>query len=463
MSLYLYNTKTRTKELFVARNTGHVSMYHCGPTVYDFVHLGNLRAYIFADTLRRIFEYEGFKVSQIINITDVGHLTTDADEGEDKVLQKAVKEKKTPQEIATFYMESFKKDLAALNIKTKGTEFPKASEHVPEQIALIKKLEQRGYVYTTRDGVYFNTSKFPDYGKLARLNISGLREGARIEKNPEKKYPTDFALWKFSKKDTHRAQEWDSPWGKGFPGWHTECSAMAMKYLGETLDIHTSGIDHIPTHHTNEVAQSEAATGKTFVRYFMHNNHLLIENEKMSKSLGNFTTLFDVSEKGISPLAYRYLLLGAHYRTLINFTWEALEGASRSLSKLSLFYLSLDETDSRGEERAKEYGDRFKEYIEDDIDAPGALALLWIIVKDDGLGEKEKKELLKDFDRVFGLGFADLKKEPLPAHVEVLADERKGAREEEDWARSDSLRKKIEKAGYSVKDTPEGQEITKKL
>ena len=303
----LFDTYTRSKRLFVPLESGKIKVYTCGPTVYDYPHIGNLRAYVFADILRRMFEFNGYDVTHVINITDVGHLASDADEGEDKVEASAREQKRSALEITKFYAEIFKQNLISLNIES-PTVWSVATEHIAEQIALVERLEKLGYTYKTSDGVYFDTSKLSDYGHLGRLDINGMMFGARVEENREKRNPTDFALWKFSPKGKKRQMEWDSPWGVGFPGWHIECSAMAMKYLGETIDVHTGGIDHIPIHHTNEIAQSEAVTGKQFARYWMHVAFLSVDGGKMAKSLANFFTLQDLVDKGYDPLSFRYLV-----------------------------------------------------------------------------------------------------------------------------------------------------------
>ncbi len=457
MDVNLYNTLTREKEIFTPLKEGIVSMYNCGPTVYDYAHIGNLRAYVFADVLRRMFKYNGLDVKQVINITDVGHLTSNEDDGEDKLERSANSAGKTAQEIAKFYTEAFYDDLEALGIDISKIEFPKATDHIDEQIELIKNLEQKGFTYKTSDGIYFNTSKLSDYGKLAQLDIEGLSGGARIKVISDKKNITDFALWKFSKSEEKRQQEWDSPWGVGFPGWHLECSAMSMKYLGEHFDIHTGGIDHIPVHHTNEIAQSEAVTGKPFVNYWMHSNFINVESEKMSKSLGNITTLEDIIKKESTPLAYRYWLLTAHYRTLINFTWEALAGAQTTLDKLYNHIIEYRD----GGEINKEYQTKFHKYINDDIDTPKAIALLWELVKDDAVSDVDKKATILDFDKVLGFGFDDIKPETIPNNILQLTKEREEAREAKDWEKSDKLRDNLKELGYEVNDTDEGSKIFK--
>ncbi|HEY4486849.1 MAG TPA: cysteine--tRNA ligase [Candidatus Paceibacterota bacterium] len=452
--IYFFNTLTRQKEVFKPLKEGHVSMYHCGPTVYDYPTIGNLRSYVFADILRRVFEYEGFAVRQVINITDVGHLVSDADEGEDKIEKAAQREKKTAREIADFYTKVFFDNLKSLHIKTEGTAFPHASEHIDEQITLIKSLESRRFTYKTSDGVYFDTAKVPDYGKLAKLDVAGLKEGARVEKNTEKKNRTDFALWKFSPANgTQRQQEWDSPWGKGFPGWHLECSAMSMLYLGETFDIHTGGIDHIPVHHTNEIAQSEAATGTRFVSYWLHNDFIMINGERMAKSLGNFITLQDIEQKGFDPLVFRYWLLTAHYQTLVNFTWEALEGAQTAFSKL------LQEWDTMENEPGqpdKSYLEQFKGFVEDNLATPQAIALMWELVKDHEIDMPTKKATMLIFDKVFGFGFKELQKVVIPEEVFALVAQREEARKKGDWDAADVLRKQINDLGFTVRDTESG-------
>jgi len=460
MQIRLYNTLTRKKEEFKPLKKGHVSMYHCGPTVYDYAHIGNLRSYIFADVLRRVLEYNGYEVKQVINITDVGHLTSDSDTGEDKVEKAARREKKTTAEIISYYTNVFFDDLGKLNIKTDSTIFPRASAHIKEQIELISKLEKKDFVYKISDGVYFDTSRVEQYAKLAHSRIEGLREGARVEKNLEKRNPTDFAVWKFSPEKSSdqglREQEWESPWGVGFPGWHLECSAMSMKYLGETIDIHTGGIDHIPIHHTNEIAQSESATGKQFVRYWVHNEFITVSESKMAKSLGNIFTLKDVVQKGFSPLSYRYFILTAHYRTLLNFTWDALHGSQIALNKLNDKFLELKNKKGVSD---KNYIERFRHAIDDDLDTPKAIALLWELVKDSKLKPEDKRETMIDFDSVLGLGFLDIKRKPIPEEVLDLVEKRELARKKNDWEKADIFREEIFKKGYAIKDTSTGPTI----
>lgn len=458
MDIFLYNTLTRKKELFEPLIEGHISMYHCGPTVYDYAHIGNLRSFVFADTLRRFFEQKGFEVNQAINVTDVGHLTSDQDEGEDK-MTKALKREGKPltleamKEVADFYTEKFKEDLTALNIELPH-HMPKASEHIPEDIALVNTLIEKGFAYTISDGVYFDTSQSEGYGALSGLAMEGLKEGARVAVNPEKKNPRDFALWKFNTE-----LGWDAPWGKGFPGWHIECSAMGMKYLGESFDIHTGGIDLIPTHHTNEIAQSEAATGKPFVRYWLHSGFVNVQGEKMAKRTGIFIRLKDLV---FPPLAYRYWLLTAHYRKTVNFTDDALKASATTLQKLYETIAMLPDGGSINEE----YRARFEETLSDDVNTAEALALLQELIRDNSVSDADKKKTALDFDRVLGLNLARAKefteKEPIPEEIQKLAEAREAARKAGDFARADTLREEITQKGYEVRDTDKGQSLVQK-
>ncbi len=457
----LYNTLTHAKEEFVPLQKGAVSLYHCGPTVYDYAHIGNFRAYMLADLLRRTFEHAGFQVKQVMNITDVGHLSSDADEGEDKMTLALKREGKAltlanMKALADKYTRYFKDDLKKLNIKEPHA-MPRASEHIPVQIALIKRLEEKRLVYRTSDGLYFDTGAYPAYGAFGAVHHGDL-EHARIGANKEKKNHRDFALWKLSSE-----LGWDSPWGKGFPGWHIECSAMSVEELGESFDIHTGGVDHIGTHHTNEIAQSEAVTGKPLARFWLHNEFVLVDGEKMAKSKGNITTLKDIEEKGIDPLAYRYWLLTAHYRTPVNFTWEALEGAQTALHRLwetMSVRMSISETEMHDEPN-KEYLRRFESLMEDDLNTPQAVALIHEMFKDDSLSVLEKKATLATIDTVLGIE-DNRPHEYIPDEVTVLADKRDEARKNKDYGVADALRKKIEKKGYIVKDTPWGRRIDKK-
>ena len=455
----LYDTRSRTIRPFSPIVSGEVRMYHCGPTVYDYAHIGNFRSFIFADTIRRTFEYAGFRVRQVINITDVGHLVSDEDTGEDKLEIGAKREGKSAQEVAQFYTEAFLNDLKLLNVRTEKTLFPKATDHIPEQIALIETLKKKGFAYKTSDGMYFDTARFPGYSHFARLDLKGMQEGARVKKNPEKRSPTDFALWKFSPKDAKREQEWDSPWGVGFPGWHVECSAMSMKYLGEQFDIHTGGIDHIPVHHTNEIAQSECATGKSpFVNVWMHNAFVNVDGKKMAKSEGNFFTLSDIVSRGFDPLAYRYLLLTAHYKTQVNFTWNALSGAETALDRLRGMIAELPD----GGEICAPCDKKFQAAIRDDLNTAEALAVVWKLISRDDVSLADKKATLLSWDTILGLGLADVRPVEIPPPVQELAEERARAREASDFAHADKLRAEIESLGFEIRDSETGPKITKK-
>ncbi len=456
MAIELYNTLTGKKEKFVPIHKEFVGMYHCGPTVYQYAHIGNMRSYVFADILRRTIEYNGLNVKQIINITDVGHLTNDSDMGADKVEVEAKKEGKTAKEVTEFFTRAYLNDIASLNVKTDGTVFPRATDHIKEQIRMIQTLDEKGYAYQTSDGIYFDTSKFADYGKLGNIDLKGLVAGARVEANPEKRNPTDFALWKFSVPGESRQQEWPSPWGVGYPGWHIECSAMSMKYLGENFDVHTGGIDHIPVHHNNEIAQSEATTGKPYVNYWMHHEFLNINSEKIAKSVGNTTYLSDIVAKGINPLAYRFWLLMAHYRTPMNFNWDALAGTETALKKLYNSFIDLGEKNGV---ISQNYRSQFKEYMNNDLDTPRALTVLWDVIKDPVLPSADKRATILDFDTVLGLGFDKLRPAHIPKDILDLAEERETARKNGDWYTSDRLRDKIKALGYEVKDTSEGPKI----
>lgn len=446
----LFNTLSRKKEEF--KPIGNiVGIYTCGPTVYWYQHIGNLRSYIFADTLVRILKFNNFKVQQVMNVTDVGHLTSDEDEGEDKMEKAAKKEGKSAQDIAEFYLKIFKEDFKKLNI-TEPDIWCKASLHIEDQIKLIEQLEENGYVYKTSDGIYFDTSKFKGYGKLSKLDVKGLQAGKRVEMR-EKKNPTDFALWKFSEKQGHRQQEWNSPWGVGFPGWHIECSAMSMKYLGEHFDIHSGGIDHIGVHHNNEIAQSEAATGKKFVNYWLHGAFLTNKGEKVSKSKGGLYTIAELEELGFKPLHYRYLVLTAHYRSELDFTLKALEGAKISYERLKNILSELKDDKKVNQD----YLDKFKEAINDDMNMPQALAVLWEMLRDkDADG---KIGTLKEMDKVFGLDLLKEEKIVIPKEVKELVQKREEARENKDWKEADKIRNKIKEMGYIIEDSPSGPKI----
>lgn len=459
MVLKLYNTLTRKKEIFRPVAKGRVSMYSCGPTVYHYAHIGNLRAFVFADVVRRTLEMAGFRTKHVMNITDVGHLTDDThDQGDDKLERAAEREGKTAHAVADFYTRAFFKDLEVIGVDQKKIRFPRATDHIKEQIAFVQKLERAGYAYPTTDGVYFDTSKVRDYGKLARLDRKGLKEGARVVANLEKRNPSDFALWKFSPKGVHRMQEWHSPWGVGFPGWHIECSAMGKKLLGDQFDIHTGGIDLAPVHHVNEIAQTTALTGKPPARYWLHSNFVTMGSEKMSKSLGNIITLDGLTQSGTSPRAYRYLLLSTHYRKALTFTPSAVEGAANTLKRLDDFYLSLP---AKGGCVSDTYKKKFLATLSDDVNTPKALAVLWAMIKDKKLAPGEKRATLLEFDKVLGLGLKDLRPALVPPQVQTLVFDRERARQAQEWARADALRDQVLVLGYEIEDTTEGPKVKK--
>jgi len=459
--LYFYNTLTKEKDLFKPIQNGKVGMYTCGPTVYNYPHLGNMRTYIFEDLLKRVLLYNGYKVDHVMNITDVGHMTNDRDMGEDKVEKEAKKEGKTAWQIADFYTEAFKKDLKNLNILFPTT-FCKATDNIKEQIKLIQTLEQKGYTYKTSDGIYFDTSKFPDYGKLSGQKLEDLKEGARVEINEEKKNHTDFALWKFSPKDSKREMEWQSPWGVGFPGWHIECSAMSMKYLGEHFDIHCGGIDHINVHHSNEIAQTEAATGKKpWVNFWIHGAFLnMKDGEKMSKSAGHFVTVENTFvEKNINPLVYRFADLSVHYRKQMEWNDEILNGAKNGLESLYGKIANLGNKIGKVNEGWK---DDFLKAVNDDLNMPQAMAVLNEMLKSEIL-PADKLVTALDFDTVLGLEFKNLSKvEEIPKEIQKMADERKIARDQKDWKKSDELRDKLINLGYEITDYPDNRFILRK-
>ncbi len=463
MELYLYNSLTRRKERFQPLKPGQVGLYTCGPTVYNYAHIGNLRTYLFEDVLKRALVYNGYAVKHVMNITDVGHLTGDRDMGRDKLEEGARREGKSAWEIAAYYTAAFRKDMERLNILEPSI-WCKATDTIPEQIALIQTLEEKDYTYRTSDGVYFDTARFPDYTKLSHQNIEALQEGARVEINPEKRNATDFALWKFSPADVRRQMEWDSPWGTGFPGWHIECSAMSMKYLGDQLDIHCGGSDHIDVHHTNEIAQSEAATGKPFFKFWMHGAFLIIAGgKKMAKSEGNFMTLENAFvQNDIDPLAYRYAAFQTHYRKPMEYSSEAVAGAVNGVRHLRNQVRTLkDAADDRTGRICDDLRAKFLQEINDDLNMPRAMAVVQELLKSDRPPE-DKLATVFDFDRVLGLNLVQADKaDALPAAIEQMVAERIKARQERDFARSDELRDAIEAQGYAVQDTPEGMKVFK--
>lgn len=460
--LKLFNTLTRKKENFKPIKKGEVGMYSCGPTVYWYQHIGNMRAYIFADTLKRVLMYNDYKVKHVINITDVGHLTSDSDTGEDKMEKAAAKEGKSAKEIAEHYFSSFEEDLKKLNI-IRPWKWTKATEHIKEQIEIVKKLESKGYTYATSDGIYFDTSKFKDYGKLAKLKKEGLQAGKRVGMG-EKKNITDFALWKFSEEPGKRQQEWKSPWGIGFPGWHIECSAMAMKYLGEHFDIHTGGEDHVPIHHTNEIAQSEGSTGKKFVNYWMHVAFLVNnEGEKVSKSKGGLYTISELESLGYSPEVYRYFCLLTSYRKKLTFTLDNLDSAKNSYNKIKRKIIELRNEIHKGNDNTKVYEKQFLDAINDDLNTSKAIQVFLKALDDFDFEPVKKLILLEKFDRVLGIGVSYMKEEKgdIPEEISEIVKEREEARKNKDWKKSDVLRNKLKEKGFLVEDTNEGSRISK--
>ncbi|MFP4521370.1 MAG: cysteine--tRNA ligase [Fibrobacterota bacterium] len=457
--LKLYNTASRTKETFRPLEGRKVGLYTCGPTVYNYAHIGNLRTYVFEDLLKRTLRISGYDVNHVCNITDVGHLVSDADDGEDKMQKGAEREGRSVWDIAEHYTEAFKSDISKLNILEPGV-WCRATEHIKEQIGLVATLEKKGFTYKAEDGIYFDTSKFPDYSKFAGLDLENIKAGARVKMTAGKKSPTDFALWKFSpEKGPQRAMEWDSPWGKGFPGWHIECSAMAMKYLGETFDIHCGGIDHVPVHHTNEIAQAEAATGKKFANFWLHGEFLILDKGKMSKSGEDFLTLNVLEQKGYNPLAYRYVLLMAHYRSPLKFSFEAMEAAAHGYSSL----LEKASEACRCKKppdpaKADEYRNRFYDSINDDLNTPKALAVLQAALKDHELGGDACRAFISEVDNVLGLGLDAVltTREETPTEINDLLEKRKTARERKDFAEADAIRDRLKDLGVIIKDTPEG-------
>ncbi|QQG37562.1 MAG: cysteine--tRNA ligase [Candidatus Kaiserbacteria bacterium] len=475
--LLLFNTLTKSKEPFaLLPHAREARMYNCGPTVYGTQHIGNLSMFVFTDILRRTLQYNGFGVKQVINFTDFGHLTSDADEGEDKMMKGLKREGLKPslenmKKMGRMYADAFKADIAALNIDVGSIAFPFASEYVPAQIAMIQTLEEKGYAYRAKNGVYFDTARFPGYGKLGAIQMEGQRAGARVERDPEKRSPSDFLLWKSDAKKTG----WESPWGLGFPGWHIECSAMINSILGKQIDIHTGGIEHIPVHHNNEIAQSEAATGKSpLARFWMHREHLRMADQKIAKSEGNTVVLSDIVSKGFHPLALRYLFLGSHYRTPANFSWEALESAQMSLLRLQRFVGAHDGDGTP----IPEWQKKIRERLNDDLDTPGALALVWEMIKDPALSPADVRASVRDADKVFGLslGSPDEKTaalsakvfgvpvalETLPERIRDIVEAREAARNEKNWAQADQLRAELLKLNYAIEDTAEGPRIFRK-
>lgn len=467
--IYFHNSGTQKKEEFKPLKPGLATMYSCGPTVYDHIHIGNLRSYLTADLVKRVLMYNGYDVEHVINFTDFGHLTDDGDEGEDKMMR-ALKRENLPITLASMklvaekYMQSFKDDTELFR-NIPPTKYTPASDYVKEEINLIKTLFEKGYAYETSDGVYFDISKFPKYGMLGNIDLNKIKEGARVEVNKEKHHPADFALWKKG------LLGWDSQWGKGFPGWHIECTAMAFTELGKQIDIHTGGEDLMYTHHNGEIAQAESLTGKQYVGYWIHNAHLKINDTKIAKSLGNGIRLSSLVDEGYSPLVLRYWLLTGHYRTSMNFTMEALKASKQALFKLKRFVF-----EECGNEEGKvdvKYQERFHKAINDDLDTPKAVALMWEVVKDDSLSKPDKVATLKEIDSVLDVGLSDepsdvkrelgvVAKEDMPEEVLDILEKRKVARATQNWNEADVLREKLNLLGYIVEDTPDGQKVSKK-
>jgi cysteinyl-tRNA synthetase len=464
MKLYLYNSLTRKKQIFKPIKPGSVGLYTCGPTVYNYAHIGNLRTYIFEDILKRVLLYNGYTVKHVMNITDVGHLTGDRDMGEDKMEKGAAREGKSAWDIADYYTQAFKKDIDHLNILEPEI-WVKATETLPEQIALVKTLEEKGFTYHTSDGIYFDTAKFKDYNKLSHQDLEALQEGARVERNPEKRHPTDFALWKFSPAGSKRQMEWDSPWGIGFPGWHLECSTMSMKFLRNQLDIHCGGTDHIDVHHTNEIAQSEAVTGKPFFNFWLHGAFLIIQGgKKMAKSEENFLTLENAFlKKGINPLVYRFASFLTHYRKPMEYSDAGIEAARNGLLHVhnQLRQIVADGADAETSVN-DEFKTKFVAAVNDDLNMPRAMAVVQEMLKSK-ISDAQKYSTILDFDRVLGLQLDRLDKaQALPEAVQELVDARQQARQAKDFAASDQLRAEIEALGYQVQDTRDGMKIVKK-
>ncbi len=458
--LSLYDNYTRSQRPFEPLEaTGPVGLYTCGPTVYDYQHIGNFRTFLFEDVLKRVLRWNGFRVRHVMNITDVGHLTSDADTGEDKMEKGARRTGKSAWEIAELYTRDFLVNLARLNIEEAQT-LCRATDHIAEQIAFIADIERNGFTYTTADGVYFDTSKQPDYGYLARLDIHGLEAGRRIEVG-EKRLPTDFALWKFSPPGEKRQMEWDSPWGKGFPGWHIECSAMAQKYLGDYFDIHCGGEDHIPVHHTNEIAQTEARVGTRLANYWLHGYFLLLNDAKMAKSAGEFLRVDSLIERGYDPLVYRYLCLTAHYRTQMSFTWDAMDAAATALDRLRNGFRALAQAPAADADAG--YLDRFTADLNDDLNVPRALAVAWEVLRG-GLPAPVKRATLLRFDEVLGLGLAQWapREESVPPEVRQLAEARLAARLAKQWPEADRLRAELGAAGWDMEDQAQGYRLKRR-
>ena len=466
MGLRLYNTLGRTLQAFEPITPGKVGFYGCGPTVYNYAHIGNMRPYVLHDTLVRTLRWLGYEVTHVMNLTDVGHLTGDDDSGEDRMVRSAQERHQSVLDVAKFYTDAFFHDTGRLNV-VRPTVVCKATDHVQDMIAVIRRIEANGFTYFAGGNLYFDVSKFPTYGELAMLKLDELQAGARIEVDENKRNPHDFVLWFTKSKFEDQALQWDSPWGRGYPGWHIECSAMSMKYLGESFDIHAGGIDHIPVHHTNEIAQSEAATGRKWVRYWMHNEFLVVDKGKMSKSKGGFLTLQTLVDAGYHPLDYRYLLLGAHYRAQLQFSYDSLDSARSSRKPLVDRVLSLRAkvggaipTAAPASGAARTRLDAFRAAMEDDLNTPRALAELWGVLRDPGVDPADALAVAFEMDRVLGLGLADAERptfDPaLAAEIDALLAERSAAKKARDWARADALRDRVKALGAVIEDGPGG-------
>lgn len=469
MKIFLKNNLTGKKEVFKPITEKKVRMYHCGPTVYDRQHLGNLSSFIVSDVLNRLFTYQNFEVTQVINITDVGHLTSDSDSGQDKVEKTAREKNLKATDITQKYTDIFLKDLKKLNIDTEKIIFPKATDHIKEQIELIKKLEDKGYTYKIADGIYFNTGKFPNYGKLGSIELAGLQEGARVQKIEGKKNPTDFALWKFSILAESRQQEWDSPWGVGFPGWHLECSAMSQKYLGETFDIHLGGIEHMSIHHNNEIAQSESVSGKPLANYWLHINHLMFEGQKLSKSTGHVIYTDDLEKHNLDFSTFRYWLLTSNYDSEKNLTWQALEGAQTAKEKINKIIQEGFAKQPKSflkifsPKTCPIHFPNILKLLNDGLNTPAAIAAMWEMLKDDRVHPFVKAKTVLEMDKIMGVGFSQTidnqEQKQIPEEVISLAEKRQEARKDKNWATSDKLRQEIESLGYYIKDTENGYKL----
>ena len=465
MSLKLYNTLTKQKEEFKPLQGNEVRIYTCGPTVYSFAHIGNFRAYVFMDTLRRVLKENGYTLKHVMNITDVGHLESDADEGEDKMEKAARKENKNPYEIAAYYTEIFFRDMGRLHIERPEI-IAKATDHISDMLEFVKTLVKNGYAYETSKAIYFDISKLDKYPVLSNRNLDDQIAGARVDVDPEKRNPYDFAVW--IKAPENHIMKWESPWGLSYPGWHLECSAMGRKYLGDEFDIHTGGVDHIPTHHENEIAQSKGCTGHIPAKRWMHVEFLQVDGGKMSKSLGNTYTLDQLQEKGIEPLAYKMFCYTAHYRTKLNFTFEGALSTQKALNRLREGYLTHLQNDEKVEEtEIKEYKQRFLDAVNDDLNMPLAMGVVWEVVRNNKKS-KQFADFLLEFDKILGLDLENSKKYleeqekvELPEEIKELVEQRKIARENKNWAESDRIRDLLKEKGYTVKDTKEGQIIEK--